>query len=164
MEKKRFLLYILISYILLQGVLIFLLPAATANSIPSEYYQQLDLNGKYIYNVTQFNGPINWLGFDYKSKYNASTNAGGQIIVNFTGFYDKDPNDIYNEFQNPMPYMDVEFVEKFPRIVSLAELKANPQLDGMPVIKRGQRLSIQPVDKEHFEIVVKMAQQNKTTF
>ncbi|MHA1194696.1 MAG: hypothetical protein ACTSRH_03480 [Promethearchaeota archaeon] len=111
MEKKRFLLYILISCILLQGVLIFLIPTALANSIPSEYYQQLDLNGKYIYNVTQFNGPINWLGFDYKSKYNTSTNAGGQIIVNFTGFYDKDPNDIYNEFQSPMPYMDVEFVK-----------------------------------------------------
>lgn len=87
----------------------------------------------------------------------------------YDDFFAWDPQSRYfdpkSSPDNPRWQMvDVEFVEKFPRIVSLAELKANPQLDGMPVIKRGQRLSIQPVDKEHFEIVVKMAQQNKTTF
>ncbi len=50
----------------------------------------------------------------------------------------------------------VEFVEKFPEIVSLEDLKKNPRLKDMLVLKRGQRLSVQPVSLEHFEIVRKM--------
>jgi len=58
----------------------------------------------------------------------------------------------------PLWYMvDVEFVEKFPEIVTLAEIKASPALEGMRVAQRGQRLSVQPVDPEHFDAVVKMA-------
>ncbi len=53
--------------------------------------------------------------------------------------------------------VDVAFVKKFNRVVELAEMKANPNLDGMLVIKRGQRLSIQPVEGEHFKEVKKMA-------
>lgn len=57
--------------------------------------------------------------------------------------------------------VEIEFVEKFDEIVSLAKLKENPALDGMLVIKRGMRLSVQPVEKEHFDIVIKMAEQKK---
>lgn len=53
--------------------------------------------------------------------------------------------------------VDVEFVEKLPRIVTLAELKANDALEGMLLLKRGMRLSVQPVEKAHFDAVVKMA-------
>ena len=53
--------------------------------------------------------------------------------------------------------VDVEFVEKLPRLVPLEELKARKDLAGMPVTKRGMRLSVQPVEKKHFDIVVKMA-------
>ena len=49
--------------------------------------------------------------------------------------------------------VDVEFVEKFPEIVPLETLKPTPKLDGLLVIKRGQRLSIQPVDPAHFKII-----------
>jgi predicted RNA-binding protein with PUA-like domain len=52
---------------------------------------------------------------------------------------------------------DVEFVEKFPRCVSLAELKANPDLADMLVVRKGQRLSILPVTDREWEIVLKMA-------
>ena len=52
--------------------------------------------------------------------------------------------------------VDVEFVEKFPRFVPLEELKSNAALEGMLVVKRGMRLSVQPVEKKHFEIVRKM--------
>ena len=40
--------------------------------------------------------------------------------------------------------------------VGLPELKANPSLDGMPLLQRGPRLSVQPVSAEHFAIVCKM--------
>jgi len=63
---------------------------------------------------------------------------------------------------NPRWFMvDVEFVEKFADVVSLADLKANPQLADMLVARRGIRLSIQPVEKKHFEIVVEMARERR---
>ena len=44
----------------------------------------------------------------------------------------------------------VEPVQKAPRLVTLAELKADPQLEGMVVRERGVRLSVQPVSARHF--------------
>ncbi|MBI2335375.1 MAG: EVE domain-containing protein [Deltaproteobacteria bacterium] len=56
--------------------------------------------------------------------------------------------------QKPLWYMvDVEFVEKFPKIISLTELKEHPGLTGMLVLKRAMRLSVQPVSKEHFNLI-----------
>lgn len=52
--------------------------------------------------------------------------------------------------------VDVKFVEKFKTFVPLEALKANPSLKTMMVIQRGSRLSVQPVDKAHFEAVCKM--------
>lgn len=49
------------------------------------------------------------------------------------------------------------FVKKFPRMVTLQELKEDPELEGMLVAKRGQRLSIQPVEKIHFEHICRLA-------
>jgi len=52
--------------------------------------------------------------------------------------------------------VDIQFVEKFPRIVCLQELRTQPKLKDLLVLKRGQRLSVQPVEKTHFEIIRKM--------
>ena len=52
---------------------------------------------------------------------------------------------------------DFEFVEKFPRMVKLAELKADSSLDDMLVTQKGSRLSITPVEPKHFKKVCKMA-------
>jgi predicted RNA-binding protein with PUA-like domain len=57
--------------------------------------------------------------------------------------------------QNPLWEMvDVEFVERFPRVVSLVELKAQPGLEAMEVNRKGSRLSVQPVTPEEFRIVL----------
>jgi predicted RNA-binding protein with PUA-like domain len=53
--------------------------------------------------------------------------------------------------------VDVGFVEAFPRMVPLDELKSEPALEGMLVIQKGSRLSVQPVERAHFEKVLKMA-------
>ena len=53
--------------------------------------------------------------------------------------------------------VDVEFVAKFDEMVSLEALKADEALDGMLVIRKGQRLSIQPVERHHFDRVLEMA-------
>ena len=53
--------------------------------------------------------------------------------------------------------VDVEFVEKFSDTVSLNELKTYPQLEEMLVIRKGMRLSVQPVEKKHFDFVCRLA-------
>ena len=44
--------------------------------------------------------------------------------------------------------VDVEFVEKFRELVPLQQLKADRALAGMLVVQRGQRLSVQPVERD----------------
>jgi predicted RNA-binding protein with PUA-like domain len=52
--------------------------------------------------------------------------------------------------------VDVEFVEELPAVVPLDVLKEDESLDGMLVRKRGMRLSVQPVEREHFARVLKL--------
>lgn len=64
--------------------------------------------------------------------------------------------------ENPIWYMvDIGFVEKFAQIVPLETLKATPGLEEMMVTKKGSRLSIQPVTKSEFDIVVKLGRKKK---
>ncbi len=51
--------------------------------------------------------------------------------------------------------VDIEPIQAF-EMISLPDLKANPALEGMPLLARGQRLSVQPVSQEHFQIVCEM--------
>ncbi|HEV8659765.1 MAG TPA: EVE domain-containing protein [Thermoanaerobaculia bacterium] len=53
--------------------------------------------------------------------------------------------------------VDIRFVEKFPEVVPLDTLKSTRGLEKMVVTKKGVRLSVQPVTKTEFDIVVKMA-------
>ena len=53
--------------------------------------------------------------------------------------------------------VDIEFVGKFDEKLSLDELKADDGLDGMLVIRRGQRLSVQPVEERHWRRVLELA-------
>lgn len=53
--------------------------------------------------------------------------------------------------------VEVEHVETLPRVVSLEELKKEPSLAAMLVVQKGQRLSVQPVEKAHFAKVLAMA-------
>ena len=53
--------------------------------------------------------------------------------------------------------VDVRFVAKLERFVPLEDLKASPKLEGMLLTSgKASRLSIQPVDKKHFDAIVKM--------
>jgi predicted RNA-binding protein with PUA-like domain len=40
--------------------------------------------------------------------------------------------------------------------VGLPQLRTNPLLEGMPLLRKGQRLSVQPVSETHFSIVCNM--------
>lgn len=53
--------------------------------------------------------------------------------------------------------VDVEFVEKFPKLIPLNDLKEHPKLNGMLLTKKGTRLSVQPVSPKHFEVIRSLA-------
>jgi predicted RNA-binding protein with PUA-like domain len=58
---------------------------------------------------------------------------------------------------SPIWYMiDISFVETFPAIVSLETLKTTGGLEQMVVTQKGSRLSIQPVTKPEYDIVVRL--------
>jgi predicted RNA-binding protein with PUA-like domain len=52
--------------------------------------------------------------------------------------------------------VDIRFVEKFPNLVPLETLKNTHGLEDMVLTQKGSRLSVQPVKKAEFDIVVKM--------
>lgn len=52
--------------------------------------------------------------------------------------------------------VDLRFVERFPNVVPLETLKNTRGLENMVVTKKGSRLSVQPVAKGEFDIVVKL--------
>lgn len=52
--------------------------------------------------------------------------------------------------------VDVEYVETFPRQVTLDDMRCDPELADMLVIRRGQRLSVQPVERAHFARVLRL--------
>ena len=56
---------------------------------------------------------------------------------------------------NPRWYMvDVKFKKKFDTIISLADIKKDKNLESMLVVKKGMRLSIQPVTDKEFKYII----------
>jgi predicted RNA-binding protein with PUA-like domain len=51
----------------------------------------------------------------------------------------------------------IGFVEKYPRLIALEELRAQKNLQDLLVLRKGQRLSIQPVQTKEFECITKLA-------
>ena len=52
--------------------------------------------------------------------------------------------------------VDVGFVRKTKRNITLAEIKAHPGLEDMILTRRGNRLSVMPVGKEHWDIILSL--------
>lgn len=68
-------------------------------------------------------------------------------------YYDEDADKA-----NPTWFMvDIGFVKNFHGTVPLDTLKATKGLEKMMVTQKGSRLSVQPVTKAEFEIVLKLA-------
>ncbi len=53
--------------------------------------------------------------------------------------------------------VDVRYVSHLDRAIPIAEMKDDPELDGMAALAKGSRLSIVPVDDEHFDHIVRLA-------
>jgi predicted RNA-binding protein with PUA-like domain len=63
---------------------------------------------------------------------------------------------------NPIWEMvDIRFVKKLDQPLALDELRDLPGLEKMELLRRGSRLSVQPVRPEEWKIVIKSAQRKK---
>jgi len=61
---------------------------------------------------------------------------------------------------NPRWFMvDFEFVEKFDEILPLEVLKNTHELADMLTLRKGNRLSITPVEKEHYHKILELAKE-----
>lgn len=70
-----------------------------------------------------------------------------------------DPKSIMDQFEGKDPTwvcVDLSFVKKFEKPVSLEEIKKHKDLKKMEVAKIGQRLSVMPVEEEHFKILERL--------
>jgi predicted RNA-binding protein with PUA-like domain len=54
--------------------------------------------------------------------------------------------------------VDVKAVRKLPRPVTLEEIRKEKSLAKMPLVQRGQRLSVQPVAADEYERIVRMGE------
>jgi predicted RNA-binding protein with PUA-like domain len=62
--------------------------------------------------------------------------------------------------QHPLWFtVEVEYVEKFPQFINREDMKENVSLKDMIVLRKGNRLSITPVTKDHFEIICFLGRQ-----
>lgn len=62
----------------------------------------------------------------------------------------------------PLWYMvDIRHVETFPAVVPLDTLKQTNGLENMMVIRKGARLSVQPVTKAEFDIVARLGRKGR---
>ena len=51
---------------------------------------------------------------------------------------------------------DVQFIRKFDRVITLNELKSHPGLSDCRLVQRGNRLSIFPLDKKHWKLILSL--------
>lgn len=50
--------------------------------------------------------------------------------------------------------VDVKFVKKLTRVITLDELKNHPKLEGMALLRKGNRLSVMPVDAAEWKYIL----------
>lgn len=57
----------------------------------------------------------------------------------------------------------LKLVARFPKIIGLQELKAQPALQKMALLQRGSRLSVQPVTKGEYTAIQRLALKKQST-
>ncbi len=104
------------------------------------------------------------LGFFYHSSIAEPAAVGIVRVVktaypDFTAF--EKGGDYYDPRSTPEKpkwmMVDVEYVEPLEHPVTLARMRAEPRLVAMPLLRRGQRLSVQPVMPHEWKIVLELS-------
>ena len=76
----------------------------------------------------------------------------------FTAFDpDNDHYDSKSKEDTPSWIMvDIKLVKKFKSQATLSDIKENSKLQEMRLVQRGNRLSVMPVEKKEFDVILKM--------
>ena len=102
------------------------------------------------------------LGFFYHSGKNPAIVGLVEVVREaYPDHTAQDPkNQHYDEKATPDDprwfMVDVKLVQAFDTPVTLQELKKHPELDGMELLRRGSRLSVQPVEEPFFKYIMQM--------
>jgi predicted RNA-binding protein with PUA-like domain len=99
---------------------------------------------------------------------NAGKNTGVAGVMKVVKEAYPDPTQFDPQSEHPDPKSDpnnprwlavnVRYVKKFSRIVTLKELKNDKRFRTMRLLERGNRLSVMPVEKTHFETICRLAE------
>ena len=108
------------------------------------------------------------LGFFYHSGGDQPGIAGIVEIVR-EGYPDHtalDPKDPHfdpksKDGNSAWSMVDIRGVERFSQPVALSEMRTRPELAGMPLLKKGNRLSVQKVGAAEWNAVLAMAKESK---
>ncbi len=101
--------------------------------------------------------------FFYHSNCNVPGIVGIMEVVweGYPDFLAFDPDDKHfdpkSDPDNPRWFMvDVRFVKKLSRTISLQELKTQPELQDLALVRRGNRLSIMPLTRQQWDFILAM--------
>ncbi len=105
--------------------------------------------------------------FFYHSNCNPPGIAGTMEIVK-AGYLDESAFDPQSKYFDPKSsrakplwyQVNVRFLKKLTRYISLEELKKQPLLKNMPLLRQGNRLSVTKVTKEEWEFIYKLFRAN----
>ena len=59
--------------------------------------------------------------------------------------------------ETPWTMIEVHAIERFSRAIPLSEMRTKPELEGMPLLKKGNRLSVQKVGAAEWNAVIALA-------
>lgn len=110
------------------------------------------------------------LAFFYHSSCETPGIAGIMKIVSepfpdTTAFSSQDKHyDPKSDPSNPRWYcVNVQFVRRLRRLITLRELRGHQQLENLPLVRRGNRLSVMPVSRSEWEYVLVLEEQAEPT-
>ena len=100
----------------------------------------------------------------YHSNAGSDTGVVGEMTIARAAYPDPtqfDSEDAhYDPKSNPSDprwlCVDVYYVQTFPQLVSLAEIKADPCFSDLPLVARGNRLSVMPIARSAYERIVRL--------
>jgi len=103
------------------------------------------------------------LGFFYHSNTKEPGIVGIVEIVrsgypDHTAFDPEDPHyDPKSDPEQPRWFMvDVKLVRRLARTIPLTELKQRPEISDMPLVRKGNRLSVMPVTEEQWAFILSL--------